>query len=64
MRSGKNHKQNKLIIELDENGKTINTFNGVNLASRETGISAACISRCCNNKTPKANGRIFRFKET
>jgi hypothetical protein len=51
----------KKVIQCDKENKTINTFNGISDASRETGITITGISYSCNNKRKSAGGYIWHF---
>lgn len=53
--------KSKKVAQYDTDNNLINKYNSISEASRETGISTACISRACNFIRNKANGYIWRF---
>ena len=56
MKNGINNKQNKPIVQIDKNGKIINTFYSIRSASRQTGIEYSNIARvCCGERKFAAN---------
>lgn len=56
-----NEATKKKVIQCDKNNKTINAFNSISDAGRETGISITSISYVCNNKRKTAGGYIWHF---
>lgn len=56
-----NEATKKKVIQCDKNNKTINTFNSISDAGRETGIAITSISYVCNNKRKTAGGSIWHF---
>lgn len=53
----------KKVVQCDKNNKTINAFNSISDASRETGIAITGISYVCNNKRKTAGGYIWQYHE-
>lgn len=49
------------VVQFDKNGKVLNTFYGMNEASRLTGISSAAICKCCKGIIKKTHGYIFKY---
>ena len=56
-----NKSQMKQVVELNKEGKIINSFVSVQECHRQTGISAVGISDVCKNKVKKVYNRIFAF---
>ena len=56
-----NEATKKKVIQCDKNNKTINAFNSISDAGRETGIAITSISYVCNNKRKTAGGYIWHF---
>jgi hypothetical protein len=52
----------KPVIQFDLNGKFIREYSSINDVSRETHITIAEISRCCNNIRKQAHNFIWKFK--
>lgn len=54
-------KTSKKVLQYDKNNKYIKCFTSISSAYRETNVSIAHISDCCNNKRKTAGGFIWRF---
>lgn len=52
----------KEVMEVDINGKIIETWSSICECSNKTNILSCHISRCCNNKLKSIKGRYFQFK--
>lgn len=52
----------KKVQQIDLDGEIIRTFKSVSEASRITGISKTCISRCCRGERKQSNGFIWQYK--
>lgn len=53
----------KNVVQLDKKGKFIAEYNSEMEAERQTGISSAKISLCCNNLRPSAGGFVWILKD-
>ena len=51
----------KTVLQFTVDGDLISEFNSVSEASKITGISKTCISRCCRGERPKTSGFIFKY---
>lgn len=51
----------KEVVQYDLDGNFIKKFNSVADASKETGISKTCISRCCRNERPSTGGYTWNY---
>ena len=56
-------KQGKPVYMFSSDEKLLAEFDCIVNASKQTGISVACISHCCNGRTKSSGGYIFRFKD-
>lgn len=57
-------KRLKKVNQYDLQGNYIKTFDGIVLATKETGISGKNISSCCTGRRHKAGGYAWKFKES
>jgi group I intron endonuclease len=55
--------QRKTIIQYDLLGNFIKIWNGVDIASKETGIAKSGIIRCCQGKYKKSGEFIWKYKK-
>lgn len=55
-------KLGKEVIQVSNNGKTINRFPSIRQAEKETGFARQAISGCCNGKYNRAYGYSWRFE--
>lgn len=53
----------KKVIELDDKGNILNTWNSLMDCARETGLDNGNLSRACNGVIKKHKGRTFKFAE-
>lgn len=51
----------KKVFQYSLNGEILAQYNSVAEASRETGISKTCISRCCRNEREQSGGFIWNY---
>jgi group I intron endonuclease len=51
----------KKVLQLSIDGKIIAKYLSVAEASRETGLSKTCISRCCRNEREQSGGFIWNY---
>ena len=52
----------KTILQFDLDGNLIAEYESMSIASQSTGVSMACISRCCNNKRKTSGGYVWKYK--
>lgn len=55
------YKNLKSVVQLDKNGKIINTFKSIREAERMTGIDSSGIAKCCKGKRKIAGGYCWRY---
>ena len=53
--------KSKQVFQFDLDGNFLNTFYGVNVASRITNISSTSIVNCCNGASRSAGGFLWSF---
>ena len=53
----------KSVVQLDKDGNFVAEYNSETEAEKQTGISSAHISACCNKKKPSAGGFVWVFKD-
>lgn len=53
----------KKVVQYDLEGKQIVIFVSVAEAYRNTGISKACISRCCRGEREQSGGYLWKYKK-
>tara|TARA_R110000868_G_scaffold409459_2_gene694973 strand:+ start:1514 stop:2161 length:648 start_codon:yes stop_codon:yes gene_type:complete len=51
----------KKVVKLDNKGNLVEVFNSVSEASRQTGVSKTCISRCCRGEREFSKGYIWKY---
>jgi predicted GIY-YIG superfamily endonuclease len=51
----------KKVIQMDLGGAVIDEFDSISHASRITGISKTCISRCCRKEREKSGGFLWKY---
>lgn len=51
----------KTVIQMDLDGRTLQKYKSVAEASRKTGVSKTCISRCCRGERDKSGGFKWRY---
>ena len=52
----------KQVIQLNLDGEEITRFNSASEASRKTGISKTCISRCCRGERKSSSGFLWKYQ--
>lgn len=52
----------KIVLQYDMEDNYLNTFESVSKASKFTGLSKTCISRCCRGERHYSGGYKWRFK--
>ena len=51
----------KKVVQYDLEGKQIAIFESVAEASRQTGVSKTCISRCCRGEREQSGGFLWKY---
>ena len=51
----------KMVMQLDLEDNFIAQYNSVSEASRQTGVSKTCISRCCRGERESSGGFIWKY---
>ena len=51
----------KSVIQMDLDYNVIDEYNSVAEASKKTGVSITCISRCCRGERDKSGGYIWKY---
>nr|WP_315160856.1 NUMOD1 domain-containing DNA-binding protein [uncultured Flavobacterium sp.] len=51
----------KQVIQFDLTGKELAKYNSASEASRKTGISKTCISRCCRGEREQSRGFLWKY---
>jgi len=49
------------VFQYDMNGNLLNFYESVSVASKRTGLSKTCISRCCRTERNDSGGFIWRY---
>ena len=57
-----NDDRKKTVIQMDLKGKLLAEYNSVTEASKKSGVSKTCISRCCRGERDKSGGYIWKYK--
>lgn len=60
---GKDNSRHIIVEQLDLNGNVLNTFYGVNEASRKTGVVRSNIMACAKGINKTAHGFMWRYKD-
>ncbi len=55
-------KRKKVVCKYEINGEFVAKYKSVAEASRQTGISKTCISRCCRGERKYSSGFIWKYK--
>ena len=58
-----NDERKKTVIQFDLKGNLLAEFQSVAEASRNTGVSRTCISRCCRGERDKSGGYIWKYEK-
>lgn len=58
-----NRKKRRIVKQYRFDGKLLNEFPSITVASRKTSISISCISACATGISPQASGFVWRFEE-
>lgn len=58
-----NSLKKKRVSQFSINGTLINTYEGINIAAKETNSNCAKISLCCKNKRKSHNGFIWKYAD-
>ena len=53
----------KQVIQYNLKGEELARYNSVAEASRETGLSKTCISRCCRGERRSSSGFIWKYQD-
>lgn len=53
----------KKVFQYSLNGEILARYNSVAEASRETGISKTCISRCCRGERRSSSGFLWKYQD-
>lgn len=53
--------QARTVYQYDFNNKLLNTFKSVRIASEQTGVSEASITKCAGGKTKQGRGFIWKY---
>jgi hypothetical protein len=53
--------ERKEAIQLDLEGNLLAEYKSVSEASKITGVSKTCISRCCRGERDKSGGYIWKY---
>ena len=59
----RNSAKNISVVQISKSGTTLNVWNSMREAERETGISQGNITKCCQRKRNTAGGYIWRYKQ-
>lgn len=51
----------KQVIQLSLEGNLLNTFDSASQASKMTGVSKSCITRCCRAERTQSKGFLWRY---
>lgn len=51
------------VVQISKSGTTLNVWNSMCEAERETGIPQGNITKCCQRKRNTAGGYIWRYKQ-
>lgn len=54
-------RKRKVVIQMDLEGNILAEYNSVAEASRITGVSNTCISRCCRGERKQSSGYLWRY---
>ena len=58
-----NSEKNISVVQISKSGTTLNVWNSMCEAERETGIPQGNITKCCQRKRNTAGGYIWRYKQ-
>lgn len=59
----RNSAKNISVVQISKSGTTLNVWNSMCEAERETGIPQGNITKCCQRKRNTAGGYIWRYKQ-
>lgn len=59
----RNSEKNISVVQISKSGTTLNVWNSMCEAERETGIPQGNITKCCQRKRNTAGGYIWRYKQ-
>ena len=51
----------KKVIQLSLEGNLLNTFDSASQASKITGVSKSCVTRCCRGERTQSKGFLWRY---
>lgn len=59
----KNHRKSFPVLQMDLHNDVIARYDSINIASRTTGVSVGCISRCCKGGAKSSGGYHWKYAE-
>ena len=57
----KNHRKSFPVLQMDLHNNVIARYDSINIASRTTGVSVGCISRCCKGGAKSSGGYHWKY---